>query len=277
MNIGVVGLGLIGGSMAKAIKQNTPHTVYASDIDPETMVKSRLTGAMDEELDNERLGRCDMLIVALYPRETIEYLTQNAAKLKPGALVLDCGGVKQPVCRALKSLAQTHDFVFVGAHPMAGREYSGFDYAKGTLFAGASMILTPYGDTPIGILDKVKQFCLSLGFGRVVLTTPEEHDRIIALTSQLAHILSNAYVKSPTAQRHNGFSAGSFRDLTRVARLNENMWSQLFMENREMLLPELEGLIGNLQSYRDALESGDEQELKSLLRDGREQKQALDG
>jgi len=277
MTVGVVGLGLIGGSVAKAVKQNTPHTVLGADINPDTLAKAKLTGAMDGELTTDNLDRCDLVVVALNPREAVAYLTENAARIKKGGIVLDCGGVKRMVCASVKKAAQENGFAFVGAHPMAGREYWGFDYAKGTLFSGASMILTPYGDSDIAVLAQVKQFCLSLGFGRVVFTTPEEHDRIIALTSQLAHILSNAYVKSPTARRYSGFSAGSFRDLTRVARLNETMWSQLFMENRDYLLPELDCLITNLEAYRQALAAESEQDISKLLKEGREIKEEISG
>lgn len=275
MTIGIVGLGLIGGSMAKSIKLHTEHRVLGADINESERLKAELLGAIDGPLDADGLGGCDIVIVALYPNDIVRYIGQNAHLFKPGALAIDCGGVKRFVCEALQDIVKGRQWTFIGGHPMAGREYSGFQYAKDDLFERASMILTPYPDAEIGEIARAKEFFLSAGFARVVLTTPERHDEMIAYTSQMAHIISSAYVKSELAMKHKGFSAGSFQDMTRVARLNERMWSELFLLNKQPLVHELDGIIRRLEGYRDALMSTDEQALTELLREGREVKETL--
>lgn len=277
MNIAIIGLGLIGGSLAKTIKKHMPqHTVLGYDTNEQTMFKARLLDAIDTELTDERLSICDMVIVATWPKAAVEYVKTHAAQIKKGAVVTDVCGVKAAVCEPLWQTAQEHGFLFVGGHPMAGMEYSGFDHASATLFQNASMILTPPRGTDIQTLEKLKHFWRELGFARVVITTPENHDKVIAYTSQLAHVASSAYIRSPFAMEHHGFSAGSFRDMTRVARLDENMWTELFELNREPLLAELNHLIQHLTQYRDALEEQNNEVLRALLREGRERKEIAD-
>lgn len=269
MNIGVVGLGLIGGSIAKAIKQNTTYQVYGRDIQESVIHCAKLIGAIDGVLDEGHLLECDMVIVALYPEDTIRFIKANAASFKKGCIVADCGGVKQMVCDALVDVAKNNEFIFIGCHPMAGIEASGFKYSQQELFQNASMLMTPYSDTPLEILDTMKQFWLKLGFSSITLCSPGEHDRMIAYTSQLAHVVSSAYVKSKLAPKHKGFSAGSFRDMTRVAKLNENMWTELFFANPQNLVDELNGLIERLVEYRDALKFNERERVKELLKEGR--------
>ncbi len=270
MDIGIVGLGLIGGSLAKAIKKNTPHRVFGLDIDVESLKKAFLTGAVDGELKD--LGSLDMLIVALYPAATVRYVTENAGKINKKCIVMDVSGVKGAVCGPLFPLAREKGFTFIGGHPMAGVEFSGFDHAREALFKNASMVLVPDKNVTIDKLVAVKELFTALGFARMQVSTAEEHDKMIALTSQLAHVLSSAYVKSPSAVSHKGFSAGSFRDMTRVAKLNEDMWCELFFDNRENLLGEIDGLIARLSEYRAALYERDSDEMKRLLKEGREKK-----
>ena len=276
MNIAVVGLGLIGGSLAKCIKKLTPHTVLGTDISEQVMYKAKLLEVIDGVLTPERLAICDMVIVATCPGAAVDFVTTHGDGFAKGAIVTDVCGVKQAVCEPLWKLAEEKGFVFVGGHPMAGIEYSGLDHAVATLFENASMILTPPKGADIALLDRLKQFWRGLGFGKVVITTPEKHDQVIAYTSQLPHVVSSAFIKSPTAFKHLGFSAGSFRDMTRVARLNEAMWTELFMANRQPLLMELDLLMENLSAYREALANGDEEGLCALLRQGREQKALSD-
>lgn len=270
MDIGIVGLGLIGGSLAKAIKKNTPHRVFGLDIDVESLKKAFLTGAVDGELKD--LGSLDMLIVALYPAATVRYVTENADKIDKKCIVMDVSGVKGAVCGPLFPLAREKGFTFIGGHPMAGVEFSGFDHAREALFKNASMVLVPDKNVTIDKLVAVKELFTALGFARMQVSTAEEHDKMIALTSQLAHVLSSAYVKSPSAVSHKGFSAGSFRDMTRVAKLNEDMWCELFFDNRENLLGEIDGLIARLSESRAALYERDGDEMKRLLKEGREKK-----
>ena len=276
MTVGVVGLGLIGGSLAKALKANTEHRVLGCDANDSVRQYAELIGCIDGELTAEALSQCDVVLLAVYPLATVEYVKQHATLFGKGAIVIDCGGVKRSICEACMPLAAEHGFVFIGGHPMAGLHRSGLKYATADLYKGASMILTPQDTRDIELLEKVTVLLKSIGFGSVTVTTPEQHDEIIAFTSQLAHVVSNAYVKSPRAQVHKGFSAGSYKDLTRVARLNETMWSELFLENRENLLNEIDTLITSLTKYRDALESSDADTLRELLRDGSERKERID-
>lgn len=277
MNIGIVGLGLIGGSFAKALKYNTENTVLGTDCDRNVLLKAKLVGAIDGELTDEDLSQCDLLICALYPNATVEYVKQHAEQIKKGAVVLDTCGVKRVICKTLWQTAAENGFRFYGAHPMAGLHFSGFSYADVEMFQNASMILVPPKDADIVELASLKELFLSVGFTHVQITSPEEHDRIIAYTSQLAHVVSNAYVKSPEAQVHNGFSAGSYKDLTRVAHLNADMWTELFLSNPENLLNEVEGLIAHLQEYADAIKSRDAETLHNLLQAGSDRKEQIDG
>lgn len=276
MTVGIVGLGLIGGSLARSIKVHTDFEVLGMDINPQTMLQANLLGAIDGTLTEDNLARCDVVLVALYPAAIVTWITEHQDAFRPGAWVIDCGGVKEAVCTPLNALAQGKPWHYCGGHPMAGREFSGFRYAKDDLFDRASMILTPSRDAGPEVLTWLKDFFLTIGFRRVQFTTPREHDEMIAYTSQLAHVVSSAYVKCPLAQKHRGFSAGSFADMTRVAKLNEDMWTELFFDNRDALLPEINGLIDRLVAYRDALAAEDHQAMKQLLREGREIKEALE-
>lgn len=277
MTVGVVGLGLIGGSLAKAIKYNTDNTVIGCDIDGNVVLKAKLLGAIDDEMTEQKIPECDIIITGLYPEATKKYITENAKKFKKGAIVLDTCGVKAYVCDDMYRVAKENGFTFVGAHPMAGLHLSGFEHSKVTMFSNASMLLVPSPDTGINELDTVRKLFSKIGFTNIQNTTPEEHDRIIAFTSQLAHVVSNAYVKSPSAKLHKGFSAGSYRDLTRVAKLNEVMWTELFLENRENLAFEVDTIIENLKQYSKALKENDAGTLERLLRDGRICKEQIDG
>lgn len=277
MTVGVVGLGLIGGSIAKAIKYNTDNNVIGFDIDENVVLKARLLGAIDEEMTEQKISECDIIITGLYPEATKKYITDNARKFKKGAIVLDTCGVKEYVCEDMYRVARENGFTFIGTHPMAGLHLSGFEHSKVTMFSNASMLLVPSEDTGINELEIVRKLFSAIGFTNIQNTTPEEHDRIIAFTSQLAHVVSNAYVKSPSARLHKGFSAGSYKDLTRVAKLNEVMWTELFLENRENLISEIDTIIENLTEYSKALKEYNADELEKLLRDGRICKEQIDG
>ena len=277
MNVGIVGLGLIGGSMAKSIQTRTAHTVWGIDLDPETMTLSRLSGAISGALTSENLSQCDLVLVAIRPAAAVNWVKENAAKIAKGAIVVDLCGVKRSVCAALSPVAGEYGFAYIGGHPMAGRERGGFVHSSEELFLGASMILTPDAHTDMRMLETLKSFFTDIGFAGLTFSTPDEHDRIIAYTSQLAHIVSSAYVKSPEAERRRGFSAGSFRDMTRVAHLDEAMWTELFLDDADYLTEQLEILIGHLNEYRDALLAKNAERLETLLREGREQKAKAGG
>ena len=273
MQIAVVGLGLIGGSLCKAFKQYTAHTVLGLDIDRQSIHQALACGAIDREITVSGLKEADLTLVCLHPQGTIRFLLEHAGDLRPGTVAADVCGVKKRVVEALTAPLAEKGITFVGTHPMAGREFSGFAYARGDLFLNASFILTPLPDTPQPAVDMLRQLALEARFKRVVSATPQKHDEIIAFTSQLAHVVSNAYIKSPSLQDEACFSAGSFLDLTRVAKLNEDMWTELFLMNREALLCELDTLIEHLQQYRAALSRADADGLCALLRDGRRLKE----
>ncbi len=276
MKISIIGLGLIGGSMAKAIKENTDHAVYGLDLKDSVVKKAQLIGAIDGPLTDERMADCDLNIIALYPQASIDFVREKQDIFKQGSIVLDCCGVKQIVCAGVEPIALKQGFVFIGGHPMAGLEHSGFNHAKKTLFKGASMILTPTKGN-IEDVEKVKDLFTAIGFTNIQIATPKEHDQMIAFTSQLAHVVSSAYIKSPAALKHNGFSAGSYRDLTRVAKLNEGMWTELFLGNSEFLAEEIDGIADRLREYSKAIKEKDSETLRALLKDGREKKALIDG
>ena len=268
MVVGVVGLGLIGGSAAKAFKV-AGATVLAYDINEPIVSYAQLEGIVDGVLNIENIATCDLLLLTATPRAVEGYLRDNAGYVNPLTLVIDFCGTKRKVCELGFALAAEHGFTFVGGHPMAGLQYSGYKYSKATLYSGASFIMVPPVHDDIVLLDRVKQSLAPLGFKKFVVTTADFHDRMISYTSQMCHVVSNAFIKSPSAKFHKGYSAGSFRDFTRVSRLNEDMWTELFLENKEHLLGELDLLINSLHEYRKAIAADDADELRSLLRDGR--------
>lgn len=276
MKIGIIGLGLIGGSMAMSIRRHTDHTVFGYDIDPQVMLRAQAVEAIHDVLTDDMLPGCDIVLVCLFPQLCADWIVSHADRIGRRALVVDCAGVKRCVCDQVVPVASAHEWTYIGGHPMAGREFSGFTAARANLFENASMILCPPADAPIEARETAKAFFLETGFKQVRFTTPEAHDQMIAYTSQLAHIVSGAYVKNPLAQDHRGFSAGSFLDMTRVARMNEVMWTELFLENADLLLPALDDLIERLNEYRAALASGSPDTLMPVLREGREKKEALD-
>ena len=268
MIVGIVGLGLIGGSAAKAYKA-AGHTIYAYDINESVTGFARLEGIVDEMLSAANIAACDLLLLTATPKASAGYLEENAELLSSHTVVIDFCGTKEMICSLGFALAKKHGFTFIGGHPMAGLQFSGYKYSKATLFNGASFILVPPVHDDIVLFDSVKQLLLPLGFKKFVVTTADYHDKMIAYTSQMCHVVSNAFIKSPTAKQHKGYSAGSFRDFTRVSRLNEAMWTELFLANREHLLSELDMLITSLGEYRDAILANDAETLQRLLRDGR--------
>lgn len=272
MNIGIVGLGLIGGSLGRTIVKKTNDTVYAFDVDKKAMLDGRLLCAYHKELNDGNIGEMDMLIFSLYPDTLEKVLEEYCPLLKDGCLVLDCCGNKRRVVNQMKDLSVRYPKLdFISTHPMAGREFSGVSHSTATLFDKASMILVPV-KADIKRVAFLKEYSLSIGFGNVVITTAENHDKIIAFTSQLAHLVSSSYIKSETATSFMGFSAGSFRDMTRVARLSPEMWSQLTVDNSDFLIDELDSIIDSLKEYRDALENKDALKMKELLADGNQRK-----
>lgn len=272
MNIGIVGLGLIGGSLGRVIVSRTNDKVYATDISTKAMLDGKLLSAYHFELNESNVKGIDVLFLSLYPDALEEVLEKYCPLLKEGALVCDCCGNKRRIVSQMRELSKKYPHLdFISTHPMAGREFSGVSHSTVGLFDKASMILVPVKADIRRVAD-LKAYCLSLGFGSVVITTAEKHDEIIAFTSQLAHLVSSSYIKSKTAEQFMGFSAGSFRDMTRVARLSPEMWAQLTVDNADFLVDELDSIINSLNEYKSALKNKDTDEMRKLLADGNEKK-----
>ena len=273
--VGVIGLGLMGASLCKALGAQG-HRILGKDTDGHVQKYALLTGTVREELTDKNVPECDFLFLAVYPGAAVEELKRLAPLARKDTIVCDLCGVKRAVCEPCFALAEEYGFTFVGGHPMAGKQFSGIKYADEKMFEGATMILVPRRQEDLFLVSRLSDLLREAGFRSVTITTPEKHDEMIAFTSQLAHVVSNAYIKSPTAAEHLSFSAGSYRDLTRVAKLNETMWTELFLDNAEHLGFELDCLIRSLQEYRDAIADGDAETLRGLLREGRERKEAID-
>ena len=275
MNVGIVGLGLIGGSFARAYSSQG-HGVLALEKDPAVLEKAMAERAVSGKLTGENVSRCDLVLICVYPEAAVSFLKEYGPRFGPHPVVIDCCGTKRKTVSAGMETAGRYGFHFLGGHPMAGTQYSGFDHSRGNLFHGAPMVIVPPENADPALIRRAEELLSPAGFGSVNLTTAEQHDRVIAFTSQLAHVVSNAYVKSPAALNHRGFSAGSYRDLTRVAWLNPQMWTELFLENRDDLTEEIDILIGHLQEYRDALAEQNRDRLTDLLADGKRRKEMLD-
>ena len=276
MNVGILGLGLIGGSLARAYALEG-HTVFAAEKDESMLSFAMLAGAVHGKLDDKTISQCDLILLAIYPGGSASWLEENAPLINKNALVLDCCGIKREICQRCFPVAEKYGFTFVGGHPMAGSQFSGFKFSRANLFEGQPMVLVPPVFDDISLLDRVKQALKPCRFGSFSVTTADKHDKMIAFTSQMPHILSNAFIKSPTAKAHKGFSAGSYKDLTRGAWLNPRMWAELFLENRDFVLEELDFYIRSLNNYRDAISGQDMTALVSLLEEGKRRKEEVDG
>ncbi len=274
MNIVIAGLGIIGGSFAKAIKKYTSHRVTGINRSKAPLEKALACGAIDEIGNVQSLGSADLLILGIYPAAAVEFIEKNGRYIKKGCIVTDTSGIKSAICPQMTALAEKYGFTFVGSHPMAGKEKNGFDVSTADLFKGASFIVVPCG-APKKAVHTLTALALSIGFGSVRMTDPQEHDQMIAFTSQLPHVLACAYVLSPQCKNHNGFSAGSYRDVSRVANINAPLWAELFLENRQPLTSELDLLIQNIKAIREAINQEDKQTLTGLLEQGRKVKEAL--
>ena len=275
---GVVGLGLMGGSFAKAF------AAAGVEVLAWNRTRSTLELAMIEtvsgELDEGTIGTCELIVLAGYPASVVSWLERNARLVSPGAIVIDTVGVKRVICERCEEICADLPFTFVGCHPMAGTQFSGYAHARATMFKGAPLVVVPpaLGDIErADVLERLKRLLAPCQFGSFTLATADDHDRVIAFTSQLAHVVSNAYVKSPTAREHRGFSAGSYRDLTREARLNAPMWTELFLDNADYLSEEIGTIIASLQEYKDAIDGRDAEGLERLLAEGDRIKREVEG
>lgn len=276
MTVGILGLGLIGGSLARAFSKCN-HTVLAYDRDESILAFAQLAEAVHGKLDASNINNCDLILLSVYADASATWLENNAGYIRRNTLVIDCCGIKEEICRRCFPVAAKYGFTFVGGHPMAGSHNSGFKYSRSNLFQGAPMVIVPPRYDDPDLLQQVKDALAPCGFKSFSVTTAENHDKMIAFTSQMPHIISNAYIKSPTALSHTGFSAGSYKDLTRVAWLNPQMWAELFLSNKNNVLEELDVLIESLNQYKDAILRDDSDALIRLLDEGRRRKEEVDG
>ena len=276
LTVGIVGLGLIGGSFAKAYKTSGQAAVLGFDTDAAVMTLAQMSGVLDGVLTRDTVRCCDLILLAVPPRAVVRFIREYAREFSPHSILIDCASVKRVVCDAVFPLAKAYGFAFLGGHPMAESEHAGFQYSSSDLFVGAPMVLVPPYEDPC-LIDRAKMLLAPVGFGRISVTTAADHDRVIAYTAQLAHILSNAYTQSPTAGIHWGFSADSFRDMTQYARLNADMWTEVILDNRDDLLAELDTLISCLREYRRSIAYGDIDALRCRLQYGNHRKEEIDG
>jgi prephenate dehydrogenase len=274
MNVLIVGLGLIGASLAKTLKKNTSHTVLGWNRTQSIAQRAVEDGVIDKTGDvKDLIKEADVTIINFYPEAIVPFILEHRDLFKSGSIVTDSCGIKTKICKLLEN--EQFDFNFIGAHPMAGREVSGYENSLATLFDNASFICTPYETTPKDKVDVLVNLAKEMGFARTVVTTPEHHDEMIAFTSQIAHVLACSYVLSPLAPYHNGFSAGSYRDVSRVARINADMWTELFIDNKEPLVKEIDGLIGNLEKFKESIKNDDSQALHDLMERGNKIKKEI--
>lgn len=277
MTVGIIGLGLIGGSLAKAYTKAGDHLVLGWDIDPGVLAIAEVEGAVAGALTKDNMDSCDLILIAISPAAAIRWLKEAAPRLKQEQLVMDCCGTKRDICEVGFALAQQYGFTFAGGHPMAGTHHSGFAYSRADMFEDAPMVIVPRYYDDMALLERIRKAIEPAGFGRIGVTTAQEHDRLIAFTSQMPHVVSNAFIKSPTARGHRGVSAGSYRDLTRVAWLNPDMWADLFIQNADHLSGEIDILIEELTKYKQAITAGDKEGLRALLDEGKRLKAQIDG
>ncbi len=271
MRIIVAGLGLIGGSFCKAIKANTEHHVIGIDSDETTLDLAISMEAIDEVIPADRmdlLSRGDLVIAALPPGDIVRFFLENKDNFRKGSIATDVCGVKRFIVDGVSEPLREAGVEFIGSHPMAGTEYSGFTFSKSDMFVNASYLVTPTEHTDRTKLEVLKQLAIDIGFKTVMETTAENHDEAIAYTSQLAHVVSNSYIRSVTLPKEKGFSAGSFLDMTRVARLDEDMWCDLFLLNKENLLFEIDQLVSHIEEHRQALIDGDREKIRLMLKKG---------
>lgn len=281
-NICITGLGLIGGSIAKSIKKNMKNiasdniSIYGIDNNITVLQKALEEKVIDNIINKNNpslLNQIDLLIVSIFPRNTIDYILDIIPKLKKGCIIVDCAGIKSAIIEAVQNKAKEYEVIFIGGHPMAGREVTGYESSLDNLFENASMILVPTLSSNKYAISEVITFFKNYGFKKIVICTAQEHDQIIAYTSQLAHVVSNSYVKSTLSEKHLGYSAGSYKDMTRVACLNEIVWEELFMLNKEFLVKEIDEFILNLTEMRNSIDDGNSEKLIELLKLGRERKE----
>ena len=276
MTIGIAGLGLIGGSLAKSYKR-AGYRILGYDREKLVTDFALMEGTINEVLTDENISQCDAIFLAVPPEAAVKWMEEKAELLNENQIVIDCCGTKKKICNAGFDLADKYGFIFAGGHPMAGLQFGGYKHAREDLFDGALFVLVLKDRNNLNLLKRIKGIILDGGFAEITYTTAEDHDRIIAFTSQMPHVVSNAFIKSSTPEKYGtAVSAGSYRDFTRVAYLDADMWTELFLENRDNLKDEIDTLVRELQKYSDALGENSADKLKELLEEGKERKVEVD-
>ena len=273
----IVGLGLIGGSYAAALSQNG-WEVGAIDPDPQAIAFAEKAGFIRHgrtEPEAEYVGKFDIVVFALYPHVLLEWLEKYGPWLRDGALATDVTGVKSGVVERAQALLFPR-VEFIGAHPMAGREVSGVENARADLFRGANYIVTPTAANTEEAIACCEALGRTLGARNISRFTPKEHDEMIGFLSQLTHCIAVALMTCKESRHLVDYTGDSFRDLTRIAKINENMWTELFLWNREELLSQMDLFIAHFAKLRDALAQGDEETMKSMMRLSTERRRYFD-
>jgi prephenate dehydrogenase len=270
MNVTVVGLGLLGGSIAYALRRAGAAKVWAVDLNSDSLLYAEAAHAVDKGYDEpaEPLSRSDLVFLCVPTEALVPFIRDNAAHFKRGALLTDTSGVRRGLNEGVRAVLRP-DLRFVGGHPMAGKEDQGFRNADADIFRGASYLLTPDAATARSDVDEVAAIARALGCERVKETDEETHDEMIAYTSHLPHVAAAAMVLNPLIERSRGFAGGSFRDATRVARINPDMWAHLFLSDAEHLLPAIENFEDGIARIKRAILEKDEPGLRDILREAR--------
>lgn len=267
MRIVIVGLGVIGGGYAMALKEAGYTEVYGIDKSKETLKKAKALGIIKEGYEDEQeiVQKADLIVLAIYPNLVKNFIINNKEHFKDGAVITDVTGIKQLfINEIIEILPENIDFVF--AHPMAGREKKGIDYATNTVFKGANFLITVIDRNKDENLDLIENLAYKMGFKHVKRICPKYHDEMIAFTSQLHHALAVALINSDVEGRNTGeFIGDSYRDLTRIANINESLWSQLFLGNKENLLEAINNFEKELDKIKLSLESDDKENLEQLF------------
>ena len=253
MNVAIIGLGIIGGSYAKGLSK-AGYNVYGVDKDLKTIEYAKSEGfIIDGSLNaSDYLPYVDLVVIGLYPDDVITFIENNLQYFKKGQVVTDVCGVKTCICKEATRLLE--DSYFVGSHPMAGREKVGVKYSDEKIFAGTNFLMCPIEETNEIAISVVDQMAKDLGFGRIHHITPEFHDEMIAYTSQLTHAIAVSLVNSNSNEDVVKFIGDSYRDLTRIAMINENLWSELFIDNKESLTNQIDNFINELEMLKTAIE-----------------------
>ena len=277
LNILIVGLGVIGGGYAQALTKRgyTVHCITKNQTDIDYAMERGMIASGTTEVDPALVGNADLIVFALYPHIFVEWVKANQHLFKPGALITDVTGVKGGVVSTVQELLRP-DVEFIAAHPMAGRERSGVEYSDDRVFMGANVIITPTPKNTPKAIALCRELGEVLGFSRITELTPEAHDEMIAFLSQLTHCIAVTLMTCNTAPSLEEYTGDSFRDLTRIAKINDEMWSELFLANREALLEQMDQFSAQLLKLRQQLADGDREAMRQVMRHSTARRKALE-